>query len=219
MKSSASGNKGRGKAINYDRDQDLVAMYNFPLQVKRAVQEIQGVAGFMIYDGAISDQEISYLGQWLETHRAFLTQYPLSDLSKLFNEIMKDGIVEPHERRQLFDFLSSIAVGSQKNPVVNGIYTDHPQIVFKDRQFLFTGEMEFGPREKAERVVVDRGGIVAKSCTLKTNYLIVGNLGSEAYKFGRFGSKIEKAITLQREKKTPIQIVRERDFVENVVGG
>jgi hypothetical protein len=45
----------------------------------------------------------------------------------------------------------------------------------------------------------------------------VGNLGSEAYKYNRFGTKIEKAITYQKEKKSRIQIVRERDFVAAVM--
>ena len=199
--------------LKYDRDQDLIMMYNFPKQVQKAIQEIQGIAGMIIYDGKVSDEEISFLTQWLQKHEQFATKYPLSDLKSLFNEIMKDGVVSAEERHALFDFLSNIATGTKSSPVVDGIFTKRPHIAFDARMFLFTGEMEFGPRDKAEDAVEERGGIVCRSCTLKTDYLIVGSLGSEAYKYGRFGTKIEKALSMQKERKAEIEIVREKDFV------
>ena len=59
---------------------------------------------------------------------------------------------------------------------------------------------------------------MCSSCTLKTNYLVVGALGSEAYKYGRFGMKIEKALSMNKEKSAEIQIVREKDFVGALMG-
>ncbi|MFH0991454.1 MAG: BRCT domain-containing protein [bacterium] len=205
------------KGLNYDRDQDLIAMYNYPRQVQKAIQEIQGIAGMIVYDGVVNEEEISFLSQWLKTHTQLATSYPLADLKSLFEEITKDGVVSPEERKQLFDFLKNIASGTKSSPVVEGIFAAKPRITFKTRQFLFTGEMEFGSREKAVDAVEVRGGIICNSCTQKTHYLIVGNLGSDAYKYGRFGTKIEKALTLQKQKKSEIQIVHEHDFVVAVM--
>jgi NAD-dependent DNA ligase len=205
------------RGLNYDRDQDLIAMYNYPNQVRKAIQEIQGIAGMIVYDGQVTEDEVSFLEQWLKKNGHLATKYPLSDLKSLFEEITKDGVVSPDERRRLFSFVEAIATGTKSSPVVDGIYAAKPRITFKARQFLFTGDMEFGSREKAVNAVEERGGVVANSCTLKTHYLIVGNLGSGAYKYGRFGTKIERALELQKQKKSQIQIVRERDFVAAIV--
>lgn len=45
------------KALNYDKD--LIYLFNHSLQVKRAIQEIQGIAGMIIYDGEISEEEVA----------------------------------------------------------------------------------------------------------------------------------------------------------------
>ena len=205
------------KGLNYDRDQDLIVMYNYPKQVQKAIQEIQGIAGMIVYDGQVGGEEVSFLEQWLKRNKHLATSYPLSDLKNLFEEITKDGLVSDEERQSLFDFLSSVAAGNKRNPVIDGIFTKKPHIAFKSRLFLFTGEMEFGPREKAEDEVRRRGGIVSGSCTLKTDYLVVGSLGSGAYKYSRFGTKIEKALGLRAQKKSGIQIVREGDFVAAIM--
>lgn len=205
------------KNLSYDRDRDLIAMYNYPKQVQKAIQEIQGISGMIVYDGLISEEEIAFLEEWLETNNYLATKYPLSDLKKLFESITKDGIITKEERDGVFRFLSNIATGTKSNPVIDGIFVKKPRIAFKSKSFLFTGDMEFGPREKAETAVLERGGTLCKSCSLKTNYLVVGNLGSDAYKYGRFGTKIEKALSMQKEKKADIMIIRERDFVEAVV--
>lgn len=207
----------RTKTLDYDRDKDLIYLYNFPLQVERAIQEVQGVAGMIIYDGEVSDQEIAFLNEWLKQHEGLTTKYPLKELKAIFAKITEDDVVTPEERNRLFEFLQSIAIGSRTNPIVDGIFTDKPKITFKGKIFVLTGEMEFGPREKAEQEIRKRGGVVSNSCTLKTNYLVVGNLGSEAYKYGRFGTKIEKALSIKEQRKSAIQIVRERDFVRAVV--
>ena len=52
---------------------------------------------------------------------------------------------------------------------------------------------------------------------METDYLVVGSLGSEDYKYSRFGSKIAKAIKYNREKGTNIIIVKEQDFVSAVI--
>ena len=44
-----------------------------------------------------------------------------------------------------------------------------------------------------------------------TDYLVVGNLGSEQWYYGSYGRKIEKAIELQNQGK-PISIIEEDDF-------
>jgi NAD-dependent DNA ligase len=205
------------KGLDYDRDKDLIQIYNQPLVVSRAIQEIQGAAGVIIFDGKVSDEEIKFLKEWIQKHRPYLTKFPLDKLKTLFEGILADGVVSETERQDLFNFLCTIATGVRNNLAVDGIFSAKPQIEFRGKEFLFTGDMDFGSRSKAEKAVLERGGLLSKSCSKKTHYLVVGNLGSEAYKYGRYGTKIEKALELKKSRKSDIQIVREHNFVEAVM--
>mgnify|MGYP000140214245 FL=1 len=49
--------------------------------------------------------------------------------------------------------------------------------------------------------------------TKKLNYLIVGGLGSDQWKHGNFGAKVEKAIQY-RSDGIPIKIVHEESLVK-----
>ena len=39
--------------LNYDEDQDLITRYNYPLYIKRSIQELQGLAAAIIYDSTV----------------------------------------------------------------------------------------------------------------------------------------------------------------------
>ena len=71
-----------------------------------------------------------------------------------------------------------------------------------------TGEFKAGGRSQVEAYFVARGGIASKSVTKKTDYLIVGELGSDMWSSGNYGSKVKKAMELQ-EKGSSIVIVKE----------
>lgn len=89
-----------------------------------------------------------------------------------------------------------------------------PKIIYKGHKFAFTGECEFGERKECEKAVVELGGVVGK-LTGNTNYLIVGNKGSNYWKKGSFGNKIIKAFTL-KNKYGKISIIRESDWVKSL---
>ena len=56
------------------------------------------------------------------------------------------------------------------------IIVQPPDIHFRDRVFLFTGKMTWGPRSKAEQLVLELGGQLAKSksMTNELDYLVLG---------------------------------------------
>lgn len=198
-------------------DDETIHRYNYPKLVKKSIQELQGLATAIIYDGNIEDSEIELMQSWLSKNREYLTEYPLSDLKILFNEIISDKNVSIDERKKLIEFLNSIAATPTSKAIVEGIFIENPEIIFSQKNFLFTGKLIFGERSKAQAKVIELGGICQKGLTIKTDYLIVGDLGSEDYKFSRFGSKIETAIKYNREKKSNISIIREKDFINSVI--
>lgn len=193
-------------------------VYNFDHQVSRAIQEFIGIAGSIVYDGQLTDAELNYLTEWMYRQGPYLEKYPLTDLKKIIIEIQSDGIVTDEERKRVLDLLLSISP-TNEDPVISGIFNENPLIQFQDQSFLFTGDMLFSPRNKAENIVIEKGGTIAKGCTQKLNYLIVGSMGSEFYKFGKFGTKVTKALEYNRSGKASIQIVQEKDFVKAISTG
>ena len=61
---------------------------------------------------------------------------------------------------------------------------------------VLTGDFRKGSRSEITKELEGLGIIVAKGVTKKTNYVIRGSLGSEAYAFGTYGSKVRKAMDL-----------------------
>ena len=64
----------------------------------------------------------------------------------------------------------------------------------------------------AERIEA-LGGRVASGVSKKVDYAVVGGARSRLWKYGAYGSKIEKAEALQSEG-VPIKIVSEGDLVK-----
>src|SRR5262245_45144590 len=58
-----------------------------------------------------------------------------------------------------------------------------PQILFRDRAFLFTGKFQFGLRSKCREAVVARGGRWEKSMTRFVDYLVVAGAGDVVREF------------------------------------
>ncbi len=61
---------------------------------------------------------------------------------------------------------------------------------------VLTGDFRQGSRSEITDKLEDLGIIVAKGVTKKTDYVIQGSLGSEAYAHGNYGAKVLKAMKL-----------------------
>ena len=61
---------------------------------------------------------------------------------------------------------------------------------------VLIGDFRKGSRSEITDGLEDLGIIVAKGVTKKTDFVIRGSLGSEAYAFGTYGPKVRKAMDL-----------------------
>ena len=86
---------------------------------------------------------------------------------------------------------------------------------FQDKIFCLTGTFNSGSKESIEKRIIEKGGICGKGVTTKTDYLIVGGSGSDAWKFGNYGGKVQKAMEL-KEKGKNIEIISEDEFLKNL---
>ena len=66
----------------------------------------------------------------------------------------------------------------------------------KGKIVVLTGDFRKGSRCEITDELEDLGIIVAKGVTKKTDYVVRGSFGSEAYAFGTYGSKVRKAMDL-----------------------
>jgi hypothetical protein len=207
------------RKLDIDDDANLIRRFNSPLIADRAIQEFQGMASVIIYDGIVDDNEIEIIISWLEKHQEFCDQWPLSELWNLLHDILEDGIITSDERKGLLSFLSSVAGSTRDDQtVVSNIFTENITPEFNDKAFLFTGKLQFGTRKKAQAAVADRGGICLKSYNShKLDYLVVGLLGQDAWKFSRFGRKIESCINDIENGSTSAAIIKEKTFIEAII--
>ena len=203
--------------MNLDSHDDMLRLYNLPLLQKKAIQELHGVAAMIVYDGVVDDNEIGFLTEWLTRHAEFSDLWPLSELCDLLEAILADGKVDQDERLQLLTFLSGISASPEETGTAgDSIFHPEPDVVFTGCSFLFTGKLEMGTRKRAQKQVEDLGGVNLKSPRSDLNWLVVGDLGTDQWKFSRYGTKIEKVMT-NKERGGSTLIVREVDFVRAVV--
>ena len=107
------------KPFSANPDHDAIHRYNYSKLVKKCIQELQGISAAIIYDGKIDDSEIDLIQNWLLKHDEYLIEYPLSDLKKLFNEIIEDNVITNKEKEKLLKFLSNISASPESNPTVD----------------------------------------------------------------------------------------------------
>lgn len=96
-------------------------------------------------------------------------------------------------------------------------------------ELCFTGIFYYGSRGDCEDAITQRGGILRSAVSGSTDYVIIGGLCNPQWKHADSGTKIDAAKTYRDEnrqwnidlprhpRKVPA-IVRERDWVEALVG-
>ena len=91
-----------------------------------------------------------------------------------------------------------------------------PDLIFKNKSFCFTGKLAELKRTQAERETRARGGIVINIVNENLDYLIIGSIPSPGWKYGDFGTKIQKAKELYGiNGKRPL-LIPESDFIESL---
>lgn len=186
----------------------------------RSIDELIGMCKGMLSDGATNEDEVNFLKLWLEANQEYINQWPANILSARLCEILADGIIDKKEKDDLFILLNDITGGTKtfyeelkNNATLLPFCKPAPAITFKARQFCLTGQFFYGTRNRCESEIQQRGGTTQKQPSQKTDYLIIGHLGSTDWMHTSFGRKIESAVEL-KGKGFPISIVSEEHWVK-----
>lgn len=187
--------------------------------IKRDVDQLLGICEFALQDGHVDHDEAEAIFAWLRTHRACLDTWPANILYDRLRAMLADNVLDIDEQGELLGLIASIA----RPPAEDGtrlastlpLNIPAPTLQFADRSFCFTGVFEFGTRADCHEAVERQGGMPAKGITKKLHYLVIGNIGSEAWRHTSFGTKIAKAVEY-REAGVPIAIISETHWTQHL---
>ena len=95
---------------------------------------------------------------------------------------------------------------------LDGIFTAPKDFTFFGQTVCLSGDFEFGKKSDVTAYIEEQGGSCVSSVSKKITTVLVGNKGSDAWSHGNYGSKVERALELQREGY-PIRIIREKNVL------
>jgi NAD-dependent DNA ligase len=78
-----------------------------------------------------------------------------------------------------------------------------PYFTVAGHVFIFTGKFEIGSREACQNAIIARGGRAPdqKRVSRNVDYLVIGTMGSTAWKKVAYGTKIEDALLARASPK------------------
>lgn len=185
-----------GKGIQYSSD-------------TLAIQELLGLIKGFLEDGKVTIEEVDSLRFWVEEHRDLSGHFPFDRAFNALDDVLEDGSITSEELNDL-RFTFSEIIDPVKSKSCHDVI---PSIA--EKHICLTGEFDYGAKSMVEKLIYDAGGIIDKSVKKSTNILVVGAQGSDAWKTGNYGGKIQKAMELQ-SKGSNIIIVEEADFLKSI---
>jgi len=173
------------------------------------IQVLQGIIDGIACDDNIRETEVIKLKGWLADHDYLTGVYPYDKLVKTVNDVIDDGKLDYWEKQTLLETFKEIA-----DPLSAHSHLEN-NFPLENKTFCLTGEFVLAPRNTLARKLKEKGAIEKSGVSAKLDYLFVGGMGSDAWKFGNFGGKIARALELQ-EKGAKVLIVAEEEL-EGVV--
>lgn len=193
--------------------------FNMQQQKDRDADELVGLCRGLLSDGAVSGQEADFLRDWIERHAVHAGEYPFNVLYRQLRSALADGVLDQDEERDLLSSLSALVGGEAPGALPGSaslatalpLCCPAPTLFFQSVVFVVTGTFSYGPRRQVVEAIEARSGIVSSNVTKKVGFLIIGEVGSQAWRHSSYGRKIESAIQL-RESGLPIRIVSEQHW-------
>ena len=182
-------------------------MYN---ETTLGLQLLEGIVEGISCDDIINEEEIINLQKWLKEHDYLKGVYPFDKIYCMVENVLADGKLSEEEKEEL-----AIAFKELYSPVSSHA-EEGAQIELGGKTFCLSGEFSCASKSEVSKKLVEKGAIEKSGVSSKLDYLFVGGSGSAAWKFGKIGGKIAKAMELQ-EKGCKIQIVGEDEMTNLIV--
>lgn len=171
------------------------------------MQVLKGIMRGVSCDEKVAQEEVEKIKIWLDKNNYLSGIYPYDKILLIVNNILEDGILTDQEKEILAQTFEE---------VLDPVYSTNTKINvldFKDKTFCLTGEFKSGSKEEIKQKVEALGANEKSGVSSKLDYLLVGGIGSDAWKYGNVGGKIAKAQEIQ-EKGAKVRIISEDDLLE-----
>ena len=185
--------------------------------LERSINELIGLCKGILSDGRVDAQEVDFLKSWFENNQGVVNIWPANILSERINKILADGEADAVEREHLallMAKLTGVIPGvADAEQLATRLPVDDPppEVVFKKKSFHLTGNFIFGSREKCEEVIQGLGGKTQPQPEFKTNFLVIGALGSAEWSHGPYGEEV-KTVIENRDKGAKTAIISEEHW-------
>ncbi len=145
-----------------------------------ALQILNGILDGIVCNQKVNQKEIENLNIWLRQNDYLKDVYPYDKVLLEVNKVLEDGILTEEESNYIFDTF---------NEIVNPDFSDDENIDFNGKTFCLTGEFKCATKQEISKKLQELGGTEKKGVSSKLDYLIVGGVGSDAWKFGKIGGE------------------------------
>ena len=204
-----------------DDDAQPISYFNASANADKSIEHLLGLCNGISSDQHLNDDEIHFLRNWISDNKTIADKWPCNIIHDRITSILADGIITDEERIDLLETLNGLLGSPVLNGVTSGMSTDLPitpdtTVFVPGSVFCLTGKFITGTRKKCEDLVNDAGGFTGSGVTLKTDYLVIGDLSSRDWKFSSFGRKIEKAIEYRDGGKSNVAIISEQMWLEGL---
>lgn len=164
-----------------------------------ALQVLNGILDGIVCNKKVNQKEVENLRIWLKENDYLKDVYPYDKVLVEVNKVLEDEILTEEESNYILNVF---------NEIVNPDFNSEENIDFNGKTFCLTGEFKFATKQEISEKLQKLGGIEKTGVSSKLNYLVVGGVGSDAWKFGKIGGKQAKALELN-EKGADIKIIDE----------
>lgn len=169
----------------------------------KALQQLHALLLGIIADDVLTESEVNILNTWLKDNANLKGQFPYDRVETVVNEALADGILEQSELDEML-----LLFKEYTSPISSDNFECHGLC---DKAFCLTVNFEYGEKKEVELLITQHGGIIKSSVSSKTDFLVVGSLGSPDWNCGNYGAKIKKAKEVQ-ESGGKIKIITEADL-------
>lgn len=184
-------------------------------QIRAGLQVLMGLLSGYAADARINENEVQHLQQWVDDWKHLRSLWPYDECESIVTWMIANKRIA-EDAAMLLELSRCVPVDGAATTTppaltIAGICSMDPDVVFADRQFVFTGESQKGARKELEARVHERNGRAHPNVTLKTDYLVVCDEGNPHWAFSCYGRKVERAFELRREGHHVV-ILHESDF-------
>lgn len=205
-----------------DHGQPRNRRFNALRRADRGIAEMLGLVRGVLADGEVTEREARVLANWTQANPDVVADWPARAIARRLDQIFEDGRVDDDEREQLASFLERVlggdplAVTGAQLATALPLDSPPPSIKVSRHTFVFTGEFALGPRRIVEDIIRQKGGRAEPRVTKRTNYLVIGTVGSRDWIQSTHGRKIEKAVDYRDRRGVGVAIVSEDHWAMEV---